>query len=204
MPPRIESQPTTNPIAFVSLQVSPPVSLFSLCLCVKNFQPEEVGERESSRARKPGDDKNRQMALRQLASLRGASQKEGRDGHVFVHLSHPDDMRDRSLQTSIRRHVMRDIGRARRKRQRAVVVPLEVELAVPAPEAEADDGPDAPVVDTLRLRRDRVYWSLDQSGLLGLELDSRALQLVGYSESRPPAAQAGGRTARTRGYRGES
>lgn len=53
---------------------------------------------------------------------------------AFIHLSHPDDSRRRSLQTTIRRHVMRDIGKSRRRKRRPVTIPL----TLPANETRSD------------------------------------------------------------------
>ena len=115
---------------------------------------------------------------------------------AFVHLSHPDDIRNRNVQAGIRRHVMKDIGRSRRKRPRRVAIPLEVQ---PRPASGGLGGPggrpsdgraDALGLDVARpageaLRPPRLLLPLNRLGILGVDLDDRALQIVHLSE---PAA----------------
>ncbi|KAH0494512.1 hypothetical protein TgHK011_001129 [Trichoderma gracile] len=44
----------------------------------------------------------------------------------FVNISHPEEGRSRRVLTSIRRHVMADVGRAKRKRAKWKIIPLEI------------------------------------------------------------------------------
>lgn len=135
------------------------------------------------------------MALRQQISARDATAdwRAGAQKHrdlAFVLVSHPDDLHDRSLQAGIRRHVMRGVGQARRKKPRAVVVPLEMKPPDQSgrdswqqqqPGGGDDDGDHhdhrsrgwSPAAAT-------VARSLSPSGLVGLDLDPRSLELVAY------------------------
>lgn len=104
---------------------------------------------------------------------------------VFVNLSHPGEIRNRNVQTNIRRHVMRDIGRSRRKKPRPVIIPLEVRRAK---EKLGSKGTESEL---------NIYGSSNQtynyglcrspkgSGILGIELDEDELHLVQYSKKLP-------------------
>ncbi|KAL7937300.1 hypothetical protein V8C35DRAFT_292129 [Trichoderma chlorosporum] len=64
----------------------------------------------------------------------------------FVNISHPEERRSRQNLASVRRHVMADVGRAKRKRPRYRVIPLEVVKKEDAPDAtsvknEAESAP---------------------------------------------------------------
>jgi len=50
---------------------------------------------------------------------------------AFINIIRPDEIRDRKVQTTIRQHVMKDIGKSRRKKPRVAVTTLEVRHAGP-------------------------------------------------------------------------
>ena len=105
---------------------------------------------------------------------------------AFVHLTHPDDIRDRKVQTGIRRHVMKDIGRSRRQRPRHHVVPLEVVIPGQTGSGEVERRPE-PHSGKLTRRREakasfRVLSSLNFVGSYPVEPDQRALELLHFSK----------------------
>ncbi|OTA00395.1 hypothetical protein A9Z42_0087570 [Trichoderma parareesei] len=56
---------------------------------------------------------------------------------AFVNISHPEEGRSRRVLTSVRRHVMADVGRAKRKRPKWKIVPLEISSRGRSPEDDA-------------------------------------------------------------------
>lgn len=109
---------------------------------------------------------------------------------AFVNVSHPGQIRSRRVQGEIRRHVMKDIGRARRKKPRVQVIPLEVRM--PSPTAiqtvpsvfREKRGTISPSKSMLV---PRVGWALTPSGILGVDLDQRILQIIYYRTANPIA-----------------
>ncbi|KAL7810888.1 hypothetical protein V8C26DRAFT_437736 [Trichoderma gracile] len=55
----------------------------------------------------------------------------------FVNISHPEEGRSRRVLTSVRRHVMADVGRSKRKRAKWKIVPLEISSRNASPEGDA-------------------------------------------------------------------
>lgn len=107
-------------------------------------------------------------------------------GLTFVHLTHPDDIRDRRVQTGIRRHVMKDIGRSRRGRPRHRVIPLEVALPGQIASIELDRRLDTRPGKMTR-RKDakasfRLLSSINFLGSYPVEPDQRALELLDFSK----------------------
>ncbi|KAJ9144729.1 hypothetical protein NKR23_g5858 [Pleurostoma richardsiae] len=99
-----------------------------------------------------------------------------RNAVVFVNVSHPDDIRDRAVQTDIRRHVMRDIGKSRRRRRRPTIVPLELVEDQPSNEQEK---PPAVYGGEIKQSSPAIH-SLGPGCCLPLEPDSRTLELFHF------------------------
>lgn len=55
----------------------------------------------------------------------------------FVNISHPEESRSRNVKASVRRHVMADVGRSKRKRARYRIIPLQVAARENAPLMES-------------------------------------------------------------------
>jgi hypothetical protein len=102
-----------------------------------------------------------------------------RNAVVFVNVSHPDDIRDRAVQTDIRRHVMRDIGKSRRRRRRPTIVPLELVEDQPSNEQEK---PPAVYGGEIKQSSPAIH-SLGPGCCLPLEPDSRTLELFHFSKA---------------------
>jgi len=108
---------------------------------------------------------------------------------AFVHISHPDDLKNRQVQTRIRRHVMRNVGPSRRtgKKPSGLVAPVSLSPREVLPDDTESGGaePEEPVPHFTRPReiakRDTPSWALDRADALGIDLDARALELVHYS-----------------------
>jgi hypothetical protein len=103
---------------------------------------------------------------------------------TFVNVSHPAEVQNHKVQTNIRRHVMRDIGRSRRKKARHKIVPMEFR-ALP----ENRNSTETPQI-TLQSQplsiegyNLRLYQSPEGSGILGMELDENAMQIVQFSKA---------------------
>lgn len=109
---------------------------------------------------------------------------------TFIHSTHPDDLRTEAIQASIRRHVMRDIGRSRQKRPRHMTVALEfkqqaitessagsedhdLKLAAAA-SSEAYYPPDAHASH-------HIPNTMSSLGIPGIDLDARASEIVHFS-----------------------
>jgi hypothetical protein len=113
----------------------------------------------------------------------------GRNDIAFVNISHPADIRRHRVQASIRRHVMKDIGVSRRKKPRAHVIPLQLR---PQPHGVNNDQTEMRVPETFHMAAETTFssrpsWSLNQSGILGMDLDGQALQLVHFSKFAGPS-----------------
>jgi hypothetical protein len=110
---------------------------------------------------------------------------------TFVTVSHPDEIHNRKIQTSIRRHVMRDIGRSRRKKPRPRIIPLEVQVATEERESveNREFGLESDYLAG-ETHENGLYRSPKGSGILGIELDEEALQVVQFSKSFPVDAPA--------------
>jgi hypothetical protein len=105
---------------------------------------------------------------------------------TFVNVSHPGELQKRNVQTSIRRHVMRDIGRSRRKKPRHKIIPLEVRVA--ENERQNEKIGERNLESHHQLNENFVYGlyrSPRGSGILGIELDEDALQIVQFSKLSP-------------------
>ena len=83
-------------------------------------------------------------------------------GLVFVNVSHPDEVRTEGTQRAIRRRVMRDIGKSRRKPK--------------GPPAMTFAWQETPILDIW----EPIPLSLD-SNPLPVELNSRARELIHFS-----------------------
>jgi hypothetical protein len=103
---------------------------------------------------------------------------------TFVNVSHPGEIQKRHVQTSIRRHVMRDIGRSRRKKPRHKIVTLEFRVPENQPVPEETEECDLENHQfSAKTYRDGLYRSPKGSGILGIELDEDALQVVQFSKT---------------------
>jgi hypothetical protein len=116
-----------------------------------------------------------------MASLND-DQDEDLRGFAFINISHPDEIRQRSTQRTIRRRVMTAVGRSRRRRPLALTISINIPpTAFEAPE-NVPSG--VPLVES---PANLPYWehvprSLHPSGLYPVEPDSRALQLIYFSK----------------------
>ncbi|KAM5378797.1 hypothetical protein ACJZ2D_004270 [Fusarium nematophilum] len=108
-------------------------------------------------------------------------------GITFINLSHPDDVRRRDVQAGIRRHVMTDIGRSRRKKPQHVVIPLEIDMlqansGLLQPKEHSMDGQNVPhELDAAcppEAQSPHQLRQLNQLGIFGVDLDNRTLQIV--------------------------
>jgi len=119
----------------------------------------------------------------------------GRPGTLaFVHVSHPDEIKNRQVQTHIRRHVMRDIGNSRRtrKNQRSAAAPVHIRARHARPqddEGSAGTTSRAPTPSSTGTREssetgDSPAWALNRKDSFGVVLDLRALELVHFSTLR--------------------
>ncbi|KAH8657758.1 hypothetical protein BX600DRAFT_438946 [Xylariales sp. PMI_506] len=45
---------------------------------------------------------------------------------TFVNVSHPAEFQAAEIQVGIRRHVMKNVGKARRRRHRPIIIPLQL------------------------------------------------------------------------------
>jgi hypothetical protein len=102
---------------------------------------------------------------------------------TFVNVSHPGEVQNRSVQTSIRRHVMRGIGRSRRKKARPRIIPLEVRVATQERGSEYGVCSLESLGSSSETHMHGLYRSPKGSGILGIELDEEALQVVQFSKS---------------------
>lgn len=94
----------------------------------------------------------------------------------FINVSHPNDAQNKDVQAGIRRHVMKDIGRLRRKRPRAIVIPLHMRIYSP------DEAHSRRVVELAHPSGDlHLSRSPNPHGILGVDLNARALEIVHYS-----------------------
>ncbi|KAI5461949.1 hypothetical protein BGZ63DRAFT_403227 [Mariannaea sp. PMI_226] len=98
----------------------------------------------------------------------------------FVNITQPSDAQSNHTQKLIKRHVMKDIGRARRKRPRAQVIELRVRPHSTQPnclgskQVKLQTSPSYPTVDyPLQVPRPPMA-----SGVFGMDLDERDLQIV--------------------------
>lgn len=98
----------------------------------------------------------------------------------FVNISHPGEVRSRRVQGVIRRHVMKDIGRSRRKHPRVEIVPLELRLPSRDVSQGAEESGVRQTAKAVR-RSERPSWSPNPNGILGVDLDDRILQIVHFS-----------------------
>lgn len=122
---------------------------------------------------------------------------------LFIHSSHPDEVRTQDVQTEIRRHVMRDIGRSRRRRPRQVVVTIDVPAGgIPTEGVESSapesDGPSEQQT-TFNVSESYLSWLqawrsnaptpsrprpwLRPLGQFPVEPNTRTLELVHFSTS---------------------
>ncbi|KAJ5994823.1 hypothetical protein N7481_001800 [Penicillium waksmanii] len=84
------------------------------------------------------------------------------DDFIFVNTSNPDRFRDKDIQRTIRKRVMRDIGKARRKSKHTPAVTFVWQPSHPSTRLESP----APCLG---------------SNPLPVEIDSRALELIHFS-----------------------
>lgn len=108
---------------------------------------------------------------------------------TFVNVSHPSEIQNHNVQTSIRRHVMREIGRSRRKRARPKIIPLEVQIRTQDHEsAEQSECALESCDSSFQIYDHGLYRNPRGSGILGIDLDEEALQVVQFSKSFLPFA----------------
>lgn len=115
-------------------------------------------------------------------ALLNNDQDEDLRGFAFIHISHPDEIRQKSTQRAIRRRVMTGVGRSRRRRPLALTISINIPPA--ASEAPENVPSGAPLVKSpANLPNwEHVPRSLRPSGLYPVEPDSRALQLIYFSK----------------------
>ncbi len=107
-------------------------------------------------------------------------------GFAFINVAHPDEIRQKSTQKTIRSGAMAAIGRARRKRPEKPVV---VELSLPQREgtdSEAGDGFRAGVLTTVCRSTalsdfQKVPPAMPHLGIFAVEPDKRARELFHFS-----------------------
>lgn len=100
---------------------------------------------------------------------------------TFINVSNPSKFRQKEIQTAIRRHVMRDIGKSRRKQLRTFAVSINM-----APPSSPSD------IAGIELQRTRNIFdavactnigkSLHPYGYFAAEPDPRARQLIHFSK----------------------
>lgn len=119
-----------------------------------------------------------------------ASSPPTNGGFAFIHSSHPDDSRRRNSQTAIRRHVMRDIGKSRRRKRRPIIIPLAVSTADPRREHHdhmyVQAGNPSPVDFATAISSvpvERPDRSLGPLGDFVVEIDFRVRELLQFSKS---------------------
>lgn len=102
---------------------------------------------------------------------------------TFINVSHPGQMRQRETQKAIRRRVMRDIGKTRRKRSR----PITVDIVIPPSGIPRDIPEDYLASEDGAARRAQstdIAKSLHPFGYYAIEPDARARQLFHFSKLR--------------------
>ncbi len=109
-------------------------------------------------------------------------QDEDIRGFTFIHISHPDEIRQRSTQRAIRCRVMTEVGRLRRKRPLALTISINI---LPTASEAPENVPSGALL--VESPANQPYWehvprSLHPSGLYPVEPDSRALQLIYFSK----------------------
>lgn len=107
---------------------------------------------------------------------------------AFVTYTNPAEARNPEVQRIVRRHVMKDIGPARRKRPRCTVINLELKGAIPSDVPHAAEAADAPgtVNSTPGYVNYDSICSLPRPnpiGILGIDLTPRALELINFSKA---------------------
>lgn len=104
---------------------------------------------------------------------------------AFVNYKHPDEARDPEVKQAVRRHVMKDIGFARRRNPYRTVIDLEVNALLPYNVQQADKAAhaysegdttpyDVALDSTCCLPRP------NPAGIFGVDLTTRDLQLVHF------------------------
>lgn len=109
---------------------------------------------------------------------------------AFINASHPDEFRSRHIQGVIRSHVMKDNGKARRKRpRRPEVFTLQVHTSSlatnPHAEHESARTTEEELTQELKSESTGPSWSLSPSGITGIDLNPRTLQIMHYREQTP-------------------
>ncbi|KAI9168072.1 FAD-dependent monooxygenase CTB5 [Paramyrothecium foliicola] len=111
---------------------------------------------------------------------------EARRDIMFVHIAHPKDAKRQEVQSGIRRHVMLDTARSRRKRPRYITIPLEIGAAQPSTRELSRDGDSRlriiPLPTMPLLPAPSPHFS--SLGLLGVELDARGMQILDYNPTK--------------------
>jgi hypothetical protein len=94
---------------------------------------------------------------------------------AFVNISHPEEGRSRRVLTSVRRHVMADVGRAKRKRPKWKIVPLEISSRGRSPEGNAAHVDTSETPPLARMPPSFQTHLVDP--------DTHACELINFSES---------------------
>jgi len=97
---------------------------------------------------------------------------------MFINVSHPGQLRHRETQKAIRRRVMRDIGKSRRKRSRPATVPI----VVPPPCISSRISVDAMGDQDVVRRVASISKQLQPYGYFAVEPNARARQLLHFSK----------------------
>lgn len=101
---------------------------------------------------------------------------------MFVNVSHPGQLQNRETRKAIRQHVMRDIGKSRRKR----IYPITISIEMPASVSSFDtqnnvvDGHWVPSSTT-------ITKTLQPYGYFAVEPNARARELFHFSKEQDSA-----------------
>jgi len=104
---------------------------------------------------------------------------------TFITVSHPAQLRQRETQKAIRRRVMRDIGKSRRKRSRPITFDLDVPEPCTVPSSVVDIGQNGINENCVGLLGTHVAKTLHPYGYYAVEPDERARQLFHFSGKTP-------------------
>jgi hypothetical protein len=102
----------------------------------------------------------------------------GEQDLVFITISQPDHLRQKATQKKIRRHVMSQVGRSRKKRPKFFTVALEIS-ANAAEASTSVAGKENPVNS---LKRTRVPRPIFPYGTFAVDPTPRARELIHFSK----------------------
>jgi hypothetical protein len=107
-------------------------------------------------------------------------------GLTFINVSHPDEIRQKSTQRTIRSGAMAAIGRTRRKRpEKPIVVEIDM-LPIAGHDKDTADGSGTSVLAALRLHSaftasQNIPMALPHLGIFAVEPNNRARELFHFS-----------------------